>query len=133
MEPFAIKGDPAKRERWQKSWREAGAFRRKMQMTTLLPGLLLLWEAAAQVIIVLLLLVRLSVIASNIPGMLLILFLALIGRFYLKPAAEQFMGERDEQSLAYHAAWLTLGDRLGIPVRFPGLPALPFLRKYLRG
>jgi hypothetical protein len=91
MEPFATQGDPARRERWKRIWQEAGPFRRKMQMATLLTGLLLLCEAAARVIIVLRLPVRLSVIASNIPGLLLIVFFALIGRFYLKPAAEQFM------------------------------------------
>lgn len=47
-------------------------------------------------IIVFMLPVRLSVIASNIPGALLILFFALIGRFYLKSAAQQAMGEEDE-------------------------------------
>ena len=62
----------------------------------LLSGLMLLLEATAQVVIVFMLPVRLPVIASNIPGVLLILFFALIGRFYLKDAAEQAMGVQEE-------------------------------------
>ena len=63
-----------------------------MAVDGLLSGLMLLLEATARVVIVFMLPVRLSVIASNIPGVLLILFFALIGRFYLKGAAEQAMG-----------------------------------------
>lgn len=96
MEPFATRGDPTRRKRWQHAWSEAGTFRSRMQIATLLAGLLLLGEAAARVMIVFLLPVSLSVIVSNIPGLLLILFFALIGRFYLKPAAEQFMEESDD-------------------------------------
>jgi hypothetical protein len=95
MEPFATRGDPAKVAMWQKCWQTNRSFRNKLQVATILSGLLLLLEATARVVIVFLLPVRYSVIVSNIPGALLILFFALIGRFYLKPAAEEAMGERD--------------------------------------
>ncbi len=83
VEPFATQGDPEKVARWHTCWRNNPFFRRKLQIATVLSGVLLLLEAVARVVIVFLLPVRLSVIASNIPGMLLILFFALIGRFYL--------------------------------------------------
>lgn len=96
MEPFATQGDPEKVARWHTCWRNNPFFRRKLQIATVLSGVLLLLEAVARVVIVFLLPVRLSVIASNIPGMLLILFFALIGRFYLKTAAEEAMGGHGE-------------------------------------
>lgn len=96
MEPFATRGDPGRKEKWQNAWQNDQRFRHRMQTATLLSGLMLLLEATARVIIVFMLPVRLSVIASNIPGVLLILFFALIGRFYLKDAAEQAMGEEEE-------------------------------------
>lgn len=99
MEPFATQGDPAKLANWQASWQNDKAFRHRLQIATLLSGLLLLAEAVARVVIVLLLPINLSVIASNIPGILLILFFALIGRFYLKPAAEQAMASDQTAAL----------------------------------
>lgn len=93
MEPFATQGDPIRLEKWQQAWRDAAPFRRKVQIATLFTGLLLLFEAVARVVIVFLLPVSISVIASNIPGILMVVFFALIGRFYLKPAAEEAMGE----------------------------------------
>jgi hypothetical protein len=96
MEPFATRGDPVKAQQWKSAWRESRLFRSRMQIATLLSGLLLLMEAFARVVIVFALPVSQSVIASNFPGVLLILFFALIGRFYLKGAAEQAMGEKDE-------------------------------------
>lgn len=91
MEPFATRGDPGRREQWNRAWLDSETFRRRIQTATLLSGVLLLFEAASRAVIVFLLPVDLSVIASNLPGVLMILFFALIGRFYLKPAAEQAM------------------------------------------
>lgn len=96
MEPFATRGNPGRKAKWQNAWQNDRPFRRRMQTATVLSGLLLLFEAVARVVIVLMLPVRLSVIASNVPGVLLILFFALIGRLYLKGAAEEAMGEQDE-------------------------------------
>jgi hypothetical protein len=96
MEPFATHGNPEKKEKWKSAWRDSKPFQRRVQIATLLSGLLLLLEAAARVIIVFALPVDVSVIVSNLPGVLLIVFFALIGRFYLKGAAEQAMGEGDE-------------------------------------
>jgi hypothetical protein len=89
MEPFATQGDPVKTAQWQNAWQHSGSFRRRLQLATALSGVLLLFEALARVILVILLPVKYSVIASNIPGGLLMVFFALIGRFYLKPTAEQ--------------------------------------------
>ncbi len=93
MEPFATRGDPARREKWQHAWIDNTLFRRKLQAATALTGVLLLLEAAARAVIVFSLPVDVSVLASNLPGVLMIVFLALIGRFFLKPAAEAAMGE----------------------------------------
>ena len=96
MEPFATQGNPDRREKWNCAWLESEPFRRRMQAATLFSGLLLLFEASARAVIVFTLPVSLSVIASNAPGVLMILFFMMIGRFYLKPAAEQAMREQDE-------------------------------------
>ena len=96
MEPFATQGDPARKAKWEQAWQNDRSFQRRMKTATILTGLLLLGEATARVIIVLTEPVRLSVIASNLPGVMLIVFFALIGRFYLKDAAEHAMGEEDE-------------------------------------
>ena len=96
MEPFATQGDPSREVKWRQAWINDGRFQRRMRTATLLTGGMLLLEAVLRVVIVYALPVSLSVIASNIPGLLLILFFAFIGRFYLKGAAEQAMGEEDE-------------------------------------
>jgi hypothetical protein len=93
MEPFATEGDPEKITLWRRSWKESAAFRHRLQIATALSGLMLLLEAISRAVIVFTLPVEVSVIASNIPGVGLIVFFALIGRFYLKGAAEQAMGE----------------------------------------
>jgi hypothetical protein len=96
MEPFATQGDPSREVKWRQAWINDGRFQRRMRTATLLTGVMLLLEAVVRVVIVYALPVSLSVIASNIPGLLLILFFAIIGRFYLKGTAERAMGEEDE-------------------------------------
>jgi hypothetical protein len=91
MEPFATQGDPARVAKWENCWKNVPSFRRRLQIATALSGVLLLFEAVGRVVIVYLLPVRYSVIASNIPGVLLMIFFALIDRFYLKAAAEEAM------------------------------------------
>ncbi len=96
IEPFATRGNPALLERWNHAWKNSPEFRRRINMANAITGVGVMLEGIARAIIALSFPIQTAVLLYNAPTILLILLLALVGRFYIKGAGEVAMGKRGQ-------------------------------------
>lgn len=92
-EPFATKDDTARHVRWHAAWHDSTSFRRSYRLGTALCGLLLILEGIARAAIILREPPEQAVLLANVPLIVLLVALGAVGRFLLRPAAREAMGE----------------------------------------
>jgi hypothetical protein len=93
-ERMATHGDAALRARWEDEWRRSSALRTRVRLATALMAATFLGEAAGRAWLALHEPVSRGVLLVHVPLLIMMVLLALIGRFLLRPAARRAMQGR---------------------------------------
>jgi hypothetical protein len=90
-EPFATEGDALRVQAWKNAWETSGVFKKRMRIANALCGGAAALEGIARTMVVLNMPISRSVLWSNLPLLLFVVFCGLLGRFYLKKTIQQVM------------------------------------------
>ena len=96
--PFATDGEPERMGRWDSIWNTSPSFRRIMRVDNVMASLILVLEAVARAIIALSVPIGTGTLLSNLPGIVAILLLMLMGRFGLRPAIRRALRQEGTQA-----------------------------------
>lgn len=96
--PFASDGEPERMARWDSVWYTSQSFRRIMRIGNVIASLILVLEAVARAIIALSVPIGTGILLSNLPALVAILLLMLMGRFCLRPVIQKVLCQEGPQT-----------------------------------
>jgi intracellular septation protein A len=94
LAPLIARSSEERAARWKQAWEEQLSLRRSMRLACVLVGFLLLAEAAARATIVFSFTIGESLFLAHAPAVVLVVALALIVRFLVRPAVLRAMADR---------------------------------------
>ena len=88
VQPMATDGNPEKIELWKQAWLDNTLFKKRIRIANVLVSIAIALEGVSRAYIAFHLSLQKAVIYSNLPIILLFVFFALLGRFYMRKTAE---------------------------------------------